>query len=62
MEMKNLTMNELKSNMCKWPVGDPKEDDFHFCGENCAYESPYCAEHSEMAYAKTRGHPGRRSK
>jgi GcrA cell cycle regulator len=27
------TVATIKNNMCKWPVGDPAKDDFHFCGQ-----------------------------
>ncbi len=42
---------ELKLNTCRWPIGDPTDDDFHFCGKNTATGKPYCAEHCAMAYS-----------
>ena len=42
---------ELKLNTCRWPIGDPTDDDFHFCGKNTATGKPYCAEHCTMAYS-----------
>ena len=42
---------ELKLNTCRWPIGDPTDDDFHFCGKNTVMGKPYCAEHCAMAYA-----------
>lgn len=44
---------ELKLNTCRWPIGDPMEEDFHFCGKNTVMGKPYCAEHCKMAYAGT---------
>ena len=44
---------ELKLNTCRWPIGDPTEGDFHFCGKNTVMGKPYCAEHCAMAYAGT---------
>ena len=41
---------ELKLNTCRWPVGDPTDDDFHFCGKNTVMGKPYCAQHCAMAY------------
>jgi GcrA cell cycle regulator len=55
-------MDKLKSGMCKWPVGDPKNDDFHFCGEPSGYDHAYCDQHMAAAHAQTRGHPANRSK
>jgi len=42
---------ELKLNTCRWPIGDPMDEDFHFCGKNTVMGKPYCSEHCEMAYA-----------
>ena len=42
---------DLKINTCRWPIGDPTDEDFHFCGKNTVMGKPYCAEHCAMAYA-----------
>lgn len=42
---------DLKLNTCRWPIGDPVDEDFHFCGKNTVMGKPYCAEHCKMAYA-----------
>ena len=42
---------ELKLNTCRWPIGDPTDEDFHFCGKNTVMGKPYCTEHCAMAYA-----------
>ncbi len=44
---------DLKMNTCRWPIGDPTDEDFHFCGENTVTGKPYCAEHCALAYAGT---------
>lgn len=32
---------------CVWPIGDPRDPDFHFCGaETKEYNGSYCAEHA----------------
>lgn len=41
---------DLKMNTCRWPIGDPTDEDFHFCGKNTAVGKPYCPEHCKMAY------------
>ena len=40
----------LTERMCKWPVGDPRDSDFHFCGHQTAPGMPYCTEHASLAY------------
>ncbi len=49
----NATMSTLKKNMCKWPIGDPSADDFHFCGQSTSHTKPYCAYHAHMAFQPT---------
>lgn len=44
------TVATLKSGMCKWPIGDPLSDDFHFCGRPSDGNHPYCAYHTKMAF------------
>lgn len=40
----------LKESMCRWPIGDPTEEDFHFCGRKKLGTLPYCEHHARMAY------------
>ncbi|HBF30511.1 GcrA family cell cycle regulator [Rhizobium sp.] len=47
---KRLTLTDLTERTCKWPVGDPMTDDFHFCGCDSMDNSPYCKFHAKMAY------------
>ncbi len=37
---------------CSWPVGDPKQPGFHFCGGEALPGRPYCASHCGMAYQR----------
>jgi len=48
-----LQMANLKPNQCRWPIGDPDSDNFHFCGENVFAGKPYCYEHCRQAYQFT---------
>ena len=48
-----LQMANLKSNQCRWPIGDPDSDNFHFCGEQVFSGKPYCYEHCRQAYQFT---------
>lgn len=34
---------------CKWPIGDPRTEDFHFCGRKPEIGA-YCLEHAAKAY------------
>lgn len=45
-----LEMANLKPNQCRWPIGDPDSDNFHFCGNTVFVGKPYCYEHCKMAY------------
>jgi len=45
---------DLTESMCRWPIGDPREDDFMFCGRNIRPGSPYCEQHTAMAYQAPR--------
>ncbi|SMD18847.1 GcrA family cell cycle regulator [Rhizobium sp. RU36D] len=47
---RKLLLTELTERTCKWPIGDPMADDFHFCGCESADTSPYCAYHAKLAY------------
>ena len=40
----------LKESMCRWPIGDPAEPEFHFCGRKKCGTLPYCEHHARMAY------------
>ncbi len=37
---------------CQWPIGDPRDRDFHYCGVPSAGDrrAPYCAKHLARAY------------
>ena len=39
---------------CCWPEGDPKQNNFKFCGEDIFPGRPYCDKHSLLAYTNTR--------
>lgn len=47
------TVSTLKNNMCKWPIGDPARDDFHFCGQPTSSGKSYCAYHARLAFQPT---------
>ncbi|MBR1777831.1 MAG: global cell cycle regulator GcrA-like protein [Alphaproteobacteria bacterium] len=51
---KLFTVNDLTSTSCRWPIGDPKDEDFHFCGKETLPDKPYCAEHAAIAYVSAK--------
>jgi hypothetical protein len=42
----------LASDACRWPCGDPRRLDFHFCGSPVT-RKPYCEEHRRAAYMQS---------
>jgi len=49
-KIEGRSLAELKDKMCRWPIGDPKDDDFMFCGCLAVSGLPYCPDHSRLAY------------
>ena len=49
----SLEMANMRPNQCRWPIGDPDSENFHFCGEQVFVGKPYCYEHCRMAYQFT---------
>lgn len=47
---KRVPLMDLKSNECRWPLGDPRDENFGFCGHAQIPGLPYCAEHAKIAY------------
>ena len=47
-----LHANEnLTASCCRWPVNDPLDPDFHFCGDDKIPGLPYCETHARRAFA-----------
>ena len=44
------TFRQLNARSCRWPVGDPSDPGFFFCGAERAAGKPFCAAHCERAY------------
>ena len=45
-----VTLDRLSANMCSWPVGEPGDPNFRFCGEPAIHGKPYCQPHCDIAY------------
>lgn len=44
------SIEDLTSSKCRWPIGDPQDENFAFCGNKSDGDSPYCEFHTQMAY------------
>lgn len=40
----------LKECMCRWPLGDPQDEAFRFCGRKTSEGATYCEHHARIAY------------
>lgn len=47
-----VTLAKLRPGMCSWPIGEPGDESFHFCGEEVMEGKPYCQGHCAKAYIK----------
>jgi GcrA cell cycle regulator len=47
---KPKTVDTLEQHDCRWPIGDPRHPDFHFCGAPQLLGRPYCELHVRMAF------------
>lgn len=45
-----VPLTDLKANQCRWPLGDPQDESFGFCGCSALPGLPYCLEHAQIAY------------
>lgn len=43
-------LQDLLENDCRWPIGDPQHDDFHFCNRHKVPGLPYCEFHAKRAF------------
>ena len=49
------TLLELEAGECRWPVGDPRREGFHFCGAQQVLGRPYCLAHWQMSFVPGKG-------
>lgn len=45
-----VSLLELRLTHCRFPYGDPRDDDFGFCGAAVPIGSTYCAGHYALCY------------
>ncbi|MBS0240860.1 MAG: GcrA cell cycle regulator [Proteobacteria bacterium] len=44
------SIQTLEECSCRWPIGDPQETEFHFCGKTKVTGLPYCEFHARRAF------------
>jgi GcrA cell cycle regulator len=44
------SIQTLTEACCRWPIGDPQQPDFHFCGKKKVVGLPYCEFHARRAF------------
>jgi GcrA cell cycle regulator len=49
-EMRRICLAEIGEVECRWPLGDPTDEDFAYCGLPVARGRAYCAGHCRLAY------------
>ncbi|RBP16213.1 GcrA cell cycle regulator [Roseiarcus fermentans] len=49
-EMRRIGLAEIGETECRWPLGDPGQDDFAYCGLPVARGRAYCAGHCRLIY------------
>lgn len=47
---KKIGILELTERKCRWPIGDPQDEEFGYCGAETIGGYSYCAEHLDIAY------------
>ncbi len=47
---RRVTLMDLTERVCKWPIGDPTDPNFRFCGLPAQPGKPYCAAHVAVAF------------
>lgn len=51
---RECNIHELDRTRCRFPIGEPKTPEFHFCGQNPQEGSPYCGRHHRLTHVKTK--------
>ncbi len=49
-EKERKYITTLTESCCRWPIGDPQQADFHFCGKSKVTGLPYCEFHARRAF------------
>jgi GcrA cell cycle regulator len=49
-EMRRIGFADIADVECRWPLGDPTQDDFAYCGLQIAKGHAYCPGHCRVVY------------
>lgn len=47
---RKIRLLDLTSHTCRFPIGDPRAKDFHFCGKKPVVGQPYCLAHCQASF------------
>ncbi|HRE20899.1 MAG TPA: GcrA family cell cycle regulator [Rhabdaerophilum sp.] len=47
---RRVSIMELREGVCRWPLGDPLQADFAYCGADCGAGKTYCEAHARIAF------------
>lgn len=47
---RRVSIMELREGVCRWPLGDPLQADFAYCGADCGAGKTYCEAHARVAF------------
>lgn len=47
---RRISIMELREGVCRWPLGDPLQPDFAYCGADSGVGRTYCEGHARMAF------------
>ncbi|MCF3933923.1 GcrA cell cycle regulator [Acuticoccus sp. M5D2P5] len=45
-----MTLLDLGASCCRWPIGDPSDSGFRFCGARTEAGAVYCSAHADIAF------------
>jgi len=57
-QSQNKSLFELEAGECRWPLGDPRQPGFHFCGAKQALGRPYRIQHWALSFVPGKGRHG----
>jgi len=50
-ESRRMSILELRAGTCRWPIGDPGQQGFCYCGADTGHPvAPYCPTHKARAF------------
>lgn len=47
---RRISIMELREGLCKWPIGDPMDGNFAYCGADSSSGKVYCEAHCRIAF------------